>query len=203
MYSNSDDEIKVILVGEAGTGKTSLISGMQGKDFLEGTQLSSMVCSFVKISLKILNDEYIINLWDTIGQEKFRSLTKIFIHDSKIVIFVYDITKERTFEELNFWFDFIDHELGPETIKGIAANKHDLLENQKISDDTLEKYAKQKKVDYSYTTATNIAGFRNLLEKLLKKYLDKKGITNNNKKIIKGKKLKKAKDNNNKKNKKC
>ena len=61
--------------------------------------MSSMICSFVKINMEILNNKYILNLWDTIGQEKFRSLTKIFLNDSKIVIFVYDITKEKTFEE--------------------------------------------------------------------------------------------------------
>ena len=201
---SNDDDIKVILVGESGTGKTSLINCIQGKQFFEGAQMSSMICSFVKINMEILNNKYIINLWDTIGQEKFRSLTKIFLNDSKIVIFVYDITKEKTFEELSFWFDLIEKELGPEPIKGIAANKQDLIEEQKISDNALEEYAKQKNVDFSYTTATNIDGFKNLLEKLLLKYLEKIGKLNKNSKRIKGKKLKKEKDDKHKsKSKKC
>ena len=201
---SNDDDIKVILVGESGTGKTSLINCIQGKQFFEGAQMSSMICSFVKINMEILNNKYILNLWDTIGQEKFRSLTKIFLNDSKIVIFVYDITKEKTFEELSFWFDLVEKELGPDPIKGIAANKQDLIEEQKISDNTLEEYAKQKNVDFSYTTATNIDGFKNLLEKLLLKYLEKIGKLNKNSKRIKGKKLKKEKDDKHKsKSKKC
>ena len=201
---SNDDDIKVILVGESGTGKTSLINCAQGKHFFEGAQMSSMICSFVKINMEILNNKYILNLWDTIGQEKFRSLTKIFLNDSKIVIFVYDITKENTFKELSFWFDLVEKELGPDPIKGIAANKQDLIEEQKISDNTLEEYAKQKNVDFSYTTATNIDGFKNLLEKLLLKYLEKIGKLNKNSKRIKGKKLKKEKDDKHKsKSKKC
>ena len=201
---SNDDDIKVILVGESGTGKTSLINCIQGKQFFEGAQMSSMICSFVKINMEILNNKYILNLWDTIGQEKFRSLTKIFLNDSKIVIFVYDITKEKTFEELSFWFDLVEKELGPDPIKGIAANKQDLIEEQTISDNTLEEYAKQKNVDFSYTTATNIDGFKNLLEKLLLKYLEKIGKLNKNSKRIKGKKLKKEKDDKHKsKSKKC
>ena len=201
---SNDDDIKVILVGESGTGKTSLINCIQGKQFFEGAQMSSMICSFVKINMEILNNKYILNLWDTIGQEKFRSLTKIFLNDSKIVIFVYDITKENTFKELSFWFDLVEKELGPDPIKGIAANKQDLIEEQTISDNTLEEYAKQKNVDFSYTTATNIDGFKNLLEKLLLKYLEKIGKLNKNSKRIKGKKLKKEKDDKHKsKSKKC
>ena len=201
---SNDDDIKVILVGESGTGKTSLINCIQGKQFFEGAQMSSMICSFVKINMEILNNKYILNLWDTIGQEKFRSLTKIFLNDSKIVIFVYDITKENTFKELSFWFDLVEKELGPDPIKGIAANKQDLIEEQTISDNTLEEYAKQKNVDFSYTTATNIDGFKNLLEKLLLKYLEKIGKLNKNSKRIIGKKLKKEKDDKHKsKSKKC
>ena len=201
---SNDDDIKVILVGESGTGKTSLINCAQGKHFFEGAQMSSMICSFVKINMEILNNKYILNLWDTIGQEKFRSLTKIFLNDSKIVIFVYDITKEKTFKELSFWFDLVEKELGPDPIKGIAANKQDLIEEQKISDNTLEEYAKQKNVDFSYTTATNVDGFKSLLEKLLIKYLEKSGKLNKNSKRIKGKKLKKEKDDKHKsKSKKC
>ena len=110
--SKYEEEIKVILVGESGTGKTSLISSLQGITFYEGTQLTTMISSFIKLSLKISDKEYCINLWDTIGQERYRSLTNIFLNGSKIVIFVFDITNEASFNELDFWFKLIKDEFG-------------------------------------------------------------------------------------------
>ena len=167
-----DQEIKVILIGESGTGKTSLINSVIGQQFIEGSQISSMMCSLVKLTLNIEGKDYEIDLWDTIGQEKFRSLTKIFLNDSKIVIFVFDITDLNSFNELEFWFDTIDKELGSDPIRAIAANKQD-LENIKVNEDQIKEYANKKKVLCSYTSAYNGEAFKSFLIKLLKIYLEK------------------------------
>ena len=72
----NDGGIKVILVGEAGAGKTSLINTAVGEQFFEGNQISSTTCSFVKLS-KIINDrEYTINLWDTNRSRKISGINK-------------------------------------------------------------------------------------------------------------------------------
>ena len=89
----SEEEIKVILIGESGTGKTSLINATMGLKFKESVE-STTTNSFSSKTVTIDNKDYVLNLWDTIGQEKFRALTKIFIKDSKIVILVYDITRK-------------------------------------------------------------------------------------------------------------
>ena len=183
-----DDSIKVILVGESGGGKTSLINSIQGNQFTEGGQISTMSCSFIKLTRKILNEEYSINLWDTIGQERFRSLTKIFMNNSKIVIFVFDITSKESFDELNYWFDTIQNELGDEPIKALAANKQDLFEEQAVDDETIQELADKKGLSFSYTSAMNPIDFNNFLDKLLEKYIKEKGNE-----IKKMKKLKKWK----------
>ena len=108
------------------------------------------------------------------GQEKFRSLTKIFLNDSKIVIFVFDITNIASFNELDYWFEIVENELGPKIIKGIAANKKDLMDEQQVDGNLIEEYANKKGVNYSYTTATNIEDFKILLKNLVKLYIDKK-----------------------------
>ena len=183
-----DDSIKVILVGESGGGKTSLINSIQGNQFTEGGQISTMSCSFIKLTRKILNEEYSINLWDTIGQERFRSLTKIFMNNSKIVIFVFDITSKESFDELNYWFDTIQNELGDEPIKALAANKQDLFEEQAVDDETIQELADKKGLPFSYTSAMNPIDFNNFLDKLLEKYIKEKGND-----IKKMKKLRKCK----------
>ena len=196
IFDNEEEGIKVILVGESGTGKTSLINTALGKEF-NNKEISSMKCSYVKLKKIIDDTEYTIDLWDTIGQEKFRALTKVFFKNSDIVIFVFDITIKETFNELEYWFKTINDELGDAPIKGLAANKQDLFEKQEVDDDTIQIYARKKDIKFKYTTATNPTNFNELLEELLVEFLKNK-ISEERKKIV-GKKLTNKKVNNKKK----
>ena len=175
MKNLEEQEIKVILVGESGTGKTSLINIAMGMKFVEGTELSTSAATFVTKIIKIGGKSYTLNLWDTIGQEKFRSLTKIFIKDSKIVIFVYDITRLDSFKELNYWFKTIQDVLGDTAVLGIAGNKHDLFMKEEVKEEVAEKYAEDKGVPFKLTSAKNPLSFNTFLEDLLKKYIEKSG----------------------------
>ena len=175
MKNLEEQEIKVILVGESGTGKTSLINIAMGMKFVEGTELSTSAATFVTKIIKIGGKSYTLNLWDTIGQEKFRSLTKIFIKDSKIVIFVYDITRLDSFKELNYWFKTIQDVLGDSAVLGIAGNKHDLFMKEEVKEEVAEKYAEEKGVPFKLTSAKNPLSFNTFLEDLLKKYIEKSG----------------------------
>ena len=183
-----DDSVKVILVREAGTGKTSLINSVQGKTFTPGEQLSSMTCSFVKVKRNILDIPIKINLWDTIGQEKFRSLRKLFLNGSKIVIFVFDITQKETFTALDYWIETINSELGTSPIRGLAANKQDLFDKQTVDDQTIQEYADKNGIPFALTSAMNPLSFITLLDGLIEKYLTTCGEF----KIV-GKKLKRKK----------
>ena len=168
-----EKELKVILVGESGTGKTSLINSVQGQVFYEGTQISTLMSSFIKVELTINEKKYSVNLWDTIGQEKYRSLTTLFLNGAQIVIFVFDITSKGSFEQLDYWFDLINKKMGDDVIKGIAANKFDLFEYQDVEEDLIVEYAKKHGVKYSYTTATDIKGFNEFLNNLILDYVKK------------------------------
>ena len=173
------EEIKVILVGEAGTGKTSLINtsiGMEFKDFLP----SSATNSFAPKEIKIDGKKYILNLWDTIGQEQFRSLTKIFIKDSKIVIFVYDITNYKSFEEVDFWLNTVKEILGDTAIFGLAGNKKDLFQNEKVIEEEGEKKAADNGAIFKLTSAKTGAGINDFMQSLLEKYVQKYKIKDNN-----------------------
>ena len=200
MSNLEEEEIKVILVGESGTGKTSLINTAIGLKFEEGVELSTSTSTFVSKMIKIGGKTYALNLWDTIGQEKFRSLTKIFIKDSKIVIFVYDITRLDSFKELDYWFKTIQEVLGDSAVLGIVGNKQDLFTREEVKEEVAEKYAEDKKVSFKLTSAKNPLSFNSFLELLLKQYIEKCGgvIEGND-----GKKLEVQDPSNNKKKKCC
>ena len=182
MNDNDDDDdqtqnhIKVILVGDAGTGKTNLIGVATGQEF-NAVNLSTTTCSYMRIVIKINNIEYKVNLWDTIGQEKYKALTKIFFKNSKIVLFVYDITSRKSFESLRSWKQIIDEILGNVPIIGVVANKCDLYLKEQVKEDEGKKYAEEIGAKFIYTSAKlDSDNFKLFLEELIKDYIINYGI---------------------------
>ena len=166
----NDDDIKIILVGEMGTGKTSLINtsvGLEFKDNVPTTTSNTIMNKTITIDGK----SYTINLWDTIGQEKFRSLTKIFMKGAKIIIFVYDITDYHTFTELNFWFEFTKEVINDDTVVAVVGNKSDLFLNEKVKEEEGKKLAEDNGYEFSLTSAKAPNVFSQFLEKLVEIYL--------------------------------
>ena len=97
---------KVVLIGSIFVGKTCLLNRFINDKFSDEVQPSQGV-SFVSRVLKIEEENQSIkfDIWDTSGQEKFRSLNKMFYRDSKIAVLVYDITNKNSFKELiEFWY---------------------------------------------------------------------------------------------------
>ena len=172
MNDNFEDEIKVILVGESGTGKTSLINATMGLPFKEDIE-STTANSFSSKKVTIGSKDYLLNLWDTIGQEKFRSLTKIFIKDSKIVILVYDITRKDSFTEMDYWYKMIRDILGVETIIGVCGNKQDLFAREQVKEEEGKKYAEERNLSFKLTSAKNPLTFNKFLDDLVRQYTEK------------------------------
>ncbi len=170
---NDPDSIKIILIGDSGAGKTNLITVAAGYEF-NSNSLTTRACSYIQKKYTINNSEYKVNVWDTIGQEKYRSLTKIFVKESKIVIFVYDITNRNSFESLPFWKKIVDELLSDTPVLGIVGNKMDLYVDEQIKSDEVEKYANEIGAKLLLTSAkTDSSSFSNFLEELLQDYLKK------------------------------
>ena len=85
------NRIKVIVVGNQSVGKTNLINISIGKAFDSHT-LATLAQNYSIKTIEYNGINYILEIWDTIGQEKLRTINKLFYKNSKIVIFVYDIT---------------------------------------------------------------------------------------------------------------
>ena len=185
--SLNDEGIKVILLGETFVGKTSLINVSIDNHFKSKEE---MTLSF-NYSLKKFNykgKEYIFNLWDTIGQEKYRSLTKMFINDSKIIILVYDITVEKSFKQLEYWYNQVNSLINEKDyILAVVGNKKDLFKDEKVSEEQGKAFAMEKNAKFKLTSAKDDPlSFVAFLEELFKDFIDK-GKEKLDKKI--GKKL--------------
>ena len=186
--NDKDCEIKVILIGETGVGKTNLINVSIGLDFKENRE-ATFSNSFVEKKFEINNKVYKLQLWDTIGQEKFKHLTKLFFKNSKIVILVYDKSVKSTFKKLEFWMNELKDVLGnDEIILAIVGNKDDLDDNDDdVDENEAREYAEKNNAKFRMASAKmNSKGFINFLKELLIDYIKKTGgiIEENNDRIV-------------------
>lgn len=173
----SEIEVKVVLLGETHTGKTSLISKLIN-DAFSYNEPSTLVASSVEkvYEYKEYNNvEVHMEIWDTAGQEKFRSINKIFYKDATIAIFVYDITDEKSFEEIKtYWEQQVKMHGEPNVLYGIAGNKSDLYKNEKVKEKEAREYAKSIDAVFYLTSALVGTNINELFNDLGLKYLQKK-----------------------------
>jgi small GTP-binding protein len=110
--------IKVVLVGESNTGKTSIINRFCSDIFNEETHVT-VGCSCLSRTIEVAPYQKVkLKIWDTAGQETYRSINKIFYKEAKIVIFVYDITNIKSFKEIgSYWLHEVKNTVDEDTGK--------------------------------------------------------------------------------------
>jgi len=168
-------DIKTILVGMSGTGKTNIINAMINQPF-DSDQITTQTSSFVDKYIEVNKKKYHIEIWDTAGQEKYKSLTKIFIKDSRIVIFVYDITTKASFEEVDYWVNTVKEILGDAPVYALAGNKKDLFINEEVEEDLGREKAEKIGALFKLTSAkTERNQINDFLKELLEEYIKKNG----------------------------
>ena len=174
-----ENTIKVILIGRSGTGKTNIIKAATSNTF-EKENESTLSSSFIAKNITIDKKTYHVELWDTAGQEKYRSLTKMFIVFSKIVIFVYDITQRKSFEELDFWIDTVKEILGEQPVYALFGNKKDLFLNEEIEEEEGRKKAEEIGAIFRLTSAKDEPeNINQYLEELVEVYTNKNYMDDN------------------------
>jgi small GTP-binding protein len=164
---------KVVLIGETGVGKTAIISRFIRDSFLDGQEPSTMASY---ISKEILIEQFNMNLkldiWDTAGQEKYRSLTKFFYKDAAIAILVYDVTNKSSFTELSEYWTQQLMECGSENlIIGIAGNKCDMVNEEKVNETEVKELATKIGATFQLTSAKTNIGIDTLFQKLGERFL--------------------------------
>src|SRR5437899_8952112 len=102
-----DYQLKLLLLGDSGVGKTSLLAKFT-EDVFTPSYISTIGIDF-KIKTLEINDKIVkLNLWDSAGQERFRSITKAYYRGCHGLLLVYDLTDLRSFENVAHWIEEID-----------------------------------------------------------------------------------------------
>ena len=175
-------DIKMILLGDSGVGKTSII-GRYVDDSFSNDEASSSSMTYIQKKIKINNQKINLSIWDTVGQEKYRSLTKLFFKDTKMVILVYAINKKETFDGLIYWLNLYKDSIGDEATLGVAGNKSDLFLEQQVDEEEAKKFAENNQALFSLVSAKeNKAELDSYINNLVKEYLKKYGLISEEKK---------------------
>mgnify|MGYP002626573460 CR=1 FL=1 len=202
------ESYKIVLIGESGVGKTSLISQLMDQTFQQDQQSTTGGTFSTKTVLCDNNRTLKLEIWDTAGQERYRALTTMFYKDANAAILVYDITRKDSFEQLEeYWCKQIKENSPSDIILAVCGNKSDLVEKEDVNEETARQFATSLGAAYLSTSAKYVETVNNLFIQLVKLYTncnEVKFIEEDDSSIIKSRKdtVKITKENTIKKDKK-
>ena len=143
---------KLILVGESGVGKTSIIAR-----YLECYKEKEQTTIGAYFSNKtIIIDGFKINfeIWDTAGQEQYRSINNLFYRDAYICLMVFDITNKNSFINIKeYWYKAVSENGMDGVIFGVAGNKSDLYEDEEVNENEADEFCKSINACFKLTSA--------------------------------------------------
>lgn len=125
-------KIKLIIVGDAGVGKTNLIHRFAKGEFKNDYHLT-IGMDFLSQNIQVDDKYFSLEIWDTAGSEKFKSITKGFYNNSTSVIVVYDITDEKSFISISNWIEDVKNYSNKKVDIVLVGNKNDLIHQRVIS----------------------------------------------------------------------
>ena len=152
-------KFKVILIGDSGVGKTSLLNRYMDKEFSNNIPCTISADFKIKsIQIDPLTSAQ-ITIWDTCGQEKYRSITKQYFKDAHGIILVFDVSDRRSFADLNNWLDEIKNNSTKDDASIVlVGNKIDLEESRVVSYDEGNELAITNGLIFEETSAKSGQG---------------------------------------------
>ena len=161
---------KVILVGDSGVGKTSIIK--RYLNTFRENEKSTIGASYSTNSQIIGKNKISFDIWDTAGEERFRSVNSIFYKEANACILVYDITNLESFQNIkNFWYNSVKENAISEIIFAVAGNKCDLYAKEKVKSKDAKEYCKEIDAFFFETSALENRSIDEIFEKLGEKFI--------------------------------
>lgn len=161
-------EVKVCLLGESGVGKSSIVMRFVNDTFKSALE-STIGASFMSKRINVDGNHYVFQIWDTAGQEKYRSLAPMYYRGAAAAIIVYDVTRESTFRTVKDWIRELQKNATTDIVLAIAGNKCDLEDLREVRLKDVEEYVSQIGAIFVETSALSAVNVPDLFVKIAKK----------------------------------
>ena len=138
---------KILLLGDSGVGKSSLLLRYTKNEFISDLR-STIGVEFALKYLTIDNFQLKVQIWDTAGMERYRSITNAYYKGAKGVIVVYDICRKKSFENVDKWIDDFKSKADDDAVIILIGNKSDLDEKREVSKEEAESKAQKNKFGF-------------------------------------------------------
>jgi small GTP-binding protein len=159
----SSDEHKLIFLGESQVGKTSIIhKGLHGT--LQGSSTSTIGCVSATITVRIRHGPVTLQVWDTAGQEVYRSLVHIYVRGARLAIIVVDVTERTSLDAVDQRLEVVRTGLPAMTPVFLVANKIDLVDEIEVPEDELKRVADANSLRLFRTSAKTGEGIGEVFE---------------------------------------
>jgi small GTP-binding protein len=166
-------EFKVVVIGSVAVGKTSIMNRMQFDQFDEEYQ-PTVGAGYVSCRRRHEDQDVELQIWDTAGMERYRSLGPIYYRDAVAAIIVYDQTDKSSAEALDFWLGSFRKNIRRPAYIAVAANKDD-LDEKVVDPKTVRKWATDKQCDFFITSAKSGDGVPELFDTLIRHLVTQSG----------------------------
>ena len=175
--NNYDLLYKIIIIGDTCVGKSNILSRYVKDEFREDSKSTVGVELGTKF-VKIKETGAKVQIWDTAGQERYRSITSSYYKGSHGCLIVYDITNEKTFENVEKWLEQAKKEAGNDVSVILVGNKCDLEDARKITKEQGEEKAKTLNVPFFETSALSRVNVNEIFMELLNNIYERTGGKN-------------------------
>ena len=164
-------EIKICLLGDVAVGKTSIASRFCKNVFNE-SYINTIGGAYQQQTILLDNDiKMKMHVWDTSGDERFKSMTNLYYRDAQVAILTYDITNSQSFEGLTFWLNELNDKVNKDNmLLFLAGNKCDINNNmKKVSSREAKEFAEQNNMYFFETSAKTGTGIQELFKTIANK----------------------------------
>ncbi|AJT75434.1 Vps21p [Saccharomyces cerevisiae YJM1248] len=153
--NTSVTSIKLVLLGEAAVGKSSIVLRFVSNDFAENKE-PTIGAAFLTQRVTINEHTVKFEIWDTAGQERFASLAPMYYRNAQAALVVYDVTKPQSFIKARHWVKELHEQASKDIIIALVGNKIDMLQEggeRKVAREEGEKLAEEKGLLFFETSA--------------------------------------------------
>jgi len=163
---------KLLLIGDSGVGKTCILFRFSD-DAFNTTFISTIGIDFKIKTIELRGKKIKLQIWDTAGQERFHTITTSYYRGAMGIMLVYDITNQKSFENIAKWLRNINEHANEDVEKMILGNKCDMEESRVVAKERGEAIAMEHGINFLETSAKNNINIERAFHELAEAILNK------------------------------